>query len=128
MTDVAASRPADPLRVLIVEDSALVAMHLEEVLAEAGCEIVGILSRVGQAAEAVGRLAPDVALLDINLHGEKVFSLARQLQERHIPIVFSSGYARPALPRDFAGAPYISKPFEPEDLLAALRSAAGTSR
>ncbi len=112
------------LQVLVVEDSALVAMHLEEILNDAGCVVVGVTSTLSDAAEIARTRAPQLALLDINIRGEKVFPLARELQKLSIPIVFSSGYAQPmVLPPEFADTPYISKPFEPADLIETLRSA-----
>ena len=47
------------LRVLVVEDSALVALHLEEILGDAGCEVVGVVSTVKQASDAARASAPE---------------------------------------------------------------------
>lgn len=55
------------LRVMIVEDQALLAMELELVLAESGCDVVGCaMDRAGAFAIAE-RERPDLALIDINL-------------------------------------------------------------
>jgi hypothetical protein len=57
----------EPMRVLIVEDEAMVALELEELLLDEGFDVVG---RASDAAQAIGlgrRHRPDVALLDLNL-------------------------------------------------------------
>ena len=107
------------LRVMVVEDSALVAMHLEEILTDSGCVVVGLSGSLEEAKDVASSTAVDVALLDINIRGEMVFPLARELKELRISIVFSSGYATPVLPAEFSDAVYLSKPFEPEELVAA---------
>ena len=61
------------LRVLIVEDEALVALQLEDMLADFGCAIVGPASRVGQALDLLGRQTVDAAVLDLNVAGELVY-------------------------------------------------------
>jgi CheY-like chemotaxis protein len=111
------------LKVLIVEDSALVAMHLEDMLHEAGCEIVGTVGEIDEAMQIARHRDLDLALLDINLHGEKVFGVADELRRRGIPFVFSTGYGARYAPPAFGDAPYLSKPFEPENLWSAIRAA-----
>ena len=60
------------LRVLIVEDEALVAFQLEDMLADLGCAIIGPASRVNQALDLLGRQTIDTAVLDLNVGGELV--------------------------------------------------------
>jgi len=130
--NIASDSSLKGMRVLVVEDSALIAMHLEDILQEAGCEIVGPVGHIEEAMEIAKRDALDVAVLDINVHGEKVFGVAAELQRRGVPLVFSTGYGMRQTPAAFKDAPFLSKPFEPEALLSALadacRSCAGTIR
>ena len=63
-------------RVLVVEDELLVALLVEDMLAEAGCIVVGPFARVRDALAAVQAEAIDVALLDVNVAGERVFPVA----------------------------------------------------
>jgi CheY-like chemotaxis protein len=114
------------LKVLVLEDSALIAMHLEEMLAEAGCIVVATLDTVGGALDFIRRYPVDAAVLDVNLRGEKVFSVAAELKSRHIPFVFSTGAGERFVPAQFDGAPHLSKPFEPAELHAALARACGS--
>ena len=60
------SQPPD-LRVVIVEDQALLAMELELVLGEAGCDVVGRAMDQASAFTIADRERPDLALIDINL-------------------------------------------------------------
>lgn len=120
---IMAATPLAGLKVLVLEDNALVAMHIEEMLGEAGCEVVGTIGSVGGALEFIRSHAVDAAVLDVNLNGEKIFGVAEELMARNVPIVFSSGYGERYLPPKFDAAPHLSKPFEPETLWRTLAEA-----
>lgn len=107
------SRP----RVILVEDESLIAMMMEDLLTDLGCEIVGAFGALGPAMAWLDARADalDGAILDVNLGGETVFPLAEALADRGVPFVFATGYG--ALPDDrFADAPLINKPVDPEKL------------
>lgn len=101
------------LRILVVEDEALIALELESLLDDLGHVTVGI---AGTSAEAIalGRtMAPDVALVDIHLvDGPTGIEVARALSEdRRTTVVFMTANAK-RIPRDFAGAiGVIAKPY-----------------
>ena len=106
------------LRVLIVEDQALLAMELEFVLGEANCEVVGCaMDRAGALAIA-DRERPDLALIDINLlDGLTGPDIARQLVADYgAAVVFLT--ANPEqIPEGFAGAlGAVSKPFDEQTI------------
>ena len=103
-------------RVLVVEDELLVALLVEDTLAEAGCIVVGPFARVRDALAAVQAETVDVALLDVNVAGERVFPVAYALEERGVPFLFLTGYGEAALPRDRPGWDACSKPFYPKQL------------
>jgi CheY-like chemotaxis protein len=107
-------------RVLIVEDELLVAMLIEDVLIEQGCEVLGPYSNVPDGLEAARRETFDIAVLDVNLRGEKVFPIAEVLTERGIPFVLLSGYGQDAVPPGRPKWRVCGKPFAPEQLMAAL--------
>ncbi len=99
------------LRILIVEDDALVAMNLQEFVEGLGCTVVGPTGRLSEALPMLDTEEIDGAMLDINLHGEMVYPLAERLAERQIPMLFCSGYAfTSAVPQRFAHYPQIAKP------------------
>ena len=56
-----------PLRVLVVEDQALLALQLEMTLLDLGCEVVGCAMDKATALEIAARETPDLAFVDINL-------------------------------------------------------------
>lgn len=99
------------LLVLIVEDDMMVAMMLADLVRDLGCEVVKA-ARVAKGLRLAATAALDGAILDINVAGETVFPVARELRQRGIPFIFSSGYGTGGLPPEFRGIPMLSKPFE----------------
>lgn len=111
-------------RVLLVEDEAMIAMLLEDMLGDLGCEIVGPAYALDPAlALAAGDNAIDVAILDVNLAGRPVFELADALRGRGVPMVFSTGYGARGLRDIDRDVPVLGKPFHPRELAVALRRA-----
>lgn len=110
------------MRVLLVEDEALIAMDLEATLWEAGCIVLGPIARVGQALAAVEGGGFDAALLDVNLNGEKVFPVADALAERKISFLFLTGYEKSILPERYHRCPILRKPCSPRILISALQA------
>jgi CheY-like chemotaxis protein len=113
-------------RVLLVEDEAMIALLLEDMLSDLGCKVVGPAYALAPAlALAAGEAPIDVAILDVNIAGRPVFEVADALRARHVPMVFSSGYGDGALREVDRGAPMLGKPFRAGDLAAALHEALG---
>ncbi len=111
-------------RILVVEDELMIAMLVDDVLKEAGCDVVGPMPRLApalQAATSEARL--DAALLDINLAGELVSPVADRLIERGVPFVFLTGYGWHMLPERFHSRPLVTKPCRQDILLATLAKA-----
>jgi DNA-binding response OmpR family regulator len=108
------------LRILVVEDEYLVATLIQDFLETAGCVVVGPIPRLAQAVEAAREETCDGAVLDINLGGSRVFSVAEILSRRRIPFVFVTGYGAEALPAEFRQHPTIRKPFKGDELLDAV--------
>jgi CheY-like chemotaxis protein len=113
------------LRVLVVEDEALVAMLVEDFLTDLGCVVVGVAGTLAHGLTMANdrTLAIDGAMLDVNLGGDKVFPIADVLLGRSIPFVFATGYGMEGLLPCYAGYPVIAKPFRLEPLKAAITSA-----
>ena len=115
------------VRVLLVEDEALVAMLMEDMLADQGCSIVATAPRLDEAlahAENLS-LAFDVAVLDLNLAGENTFAVASALEKRNIPFAFATGYGAGGLPPEWRGRPTLQKPFTAGDVISVLTKALG---
>lgn len=116
------------LRVLLVEDEAMVAMMLEDMLGDLGCEIVGPAASVARALELAGDAALDGAILDVNVGGEAIYPVAEALTARGVPFVFTTGYGATDIDARFAGAPALQKPFSPPSLYDALADAVAARR
>jgi CheY-like chemotaxis protein len=112
--------PMSLRRVLVVEDEMVVAMLVEDMIADLGYEVAGIVSRVDDAMKLVDSEGFDVAVLDVHLNGRLIFPFADALAERHIPFVFATGYGERGIPREHSGWPVLQKPFRAEDLKRAL--------
>lgn len=120
------SEPGDSLRglrVLIIEDEALIAMVYEDLLAEQGCESLGPAASVAQALALIAADPPDAALLDVNLDGEISGPVAERLHQEGIPFLVVTGYEDlglgvPAM----EAAPRLCKPIVPETLIEAMRT------
>jgi len=107
-------------RVLIVEDEPLIAMELEEILGGAGFSVVGPVGSVNGALQLISSEVFDAALLDANLGGAPVDEIAAALTRKGVPFAFATGHDREGLPRSFAAAPLVRKPFDPQAVLGAL--------
>jgi len=120
-------------RVLIVEDEALVAMLLEDMLIDAGYAVSATASSIPQALELVIGAAADfdVAILDVNLRGKPIFPVAEALAEAGKPFVFATGYGAGSLPEAWRDRPTLQKPFGAGDvervLAAALEGSVATA-
>ena len=114
-----------PARIMIVEDEALVALMVEDLLTDFGCQISGSFGAVDDAlAYLKDAVAPppalDGAVLDVNIGGTMVFPVAERLRAAGIPFVFATGYG--ALPRKgFEDVMVLNKPIDPVLLEDAVR-------
>jgi CheY-like chemotaxis protein len=110
------------LRLLVVEDEALVAMMLEDMLDEFGCIVVDVAGTLSKGLDLAAneQLLFDGAILDVNLGGEKVYPVADRLVARGVPFIFCTGYGLDGLSADFAHVPTLAKPYRREDLESLL--------
>jgi len=109
------------MRLLLVEDEAMVAMMLEDMLGDLGCEVVGPADSMPQAlALANGDNAIAGAILDVNVGGQPIYPVAEALKARGVPFVFITGYGLADIDGRFAGTPTVQKPFSMPILRDAL--------
>jgi CheY-like chemotaxis protein len=110
-------RPGNSLRVLVVEDSFMIASTLEMVFDNLGWTMVGPATRVPKALALAKTEILDAALLDVNLDGDMSWAVAAALQARGIPFVFSTGYEiDKLLPEYLKQSKFIRKPFNVDQL------------
>jgi DNA-binding response OmpR family regulator len=112
----AAQRP----RVLMAEDEACLAFALQDLLDDAGYEVVPArrLADVVRALDGGDDIA--LAILDINLDGDFVYPIVPRLRERGVPIVFASAYDTRAIPAEYRDERILQKPYDPALLLSTL--------
>jgi CheY-like chemotaxis protein len=116
------------LRVLVVEDEALVAMLIEDALADLGCVVVALVAGLDEALDLAASERLDAAVLDVNLAGREAYPAADRLAERGVPFVFATGYGPQGLRDGYRDRPALQKPFEPRELAAALARAVREAR
>jgi PAS domain S-box-containing protein len=102
--------------IMLVEDEAIVALAMNDSLTNLGFSVIGPFSRVSDAFRALQDNRVDAAILDVNLDGEMVYSLAEMLTARNIPFVFATGYGAECIDRRFEHIPVLQKPIE-KDIL-----------
>ena len=115
-------------RILVVEDETLIAMLVEDWLAELKCETVG---PVGSAAEALALVEGgelDGAILDVSLDGHDSFAVADALRVRQVPFVFATGHGFGRVAERFKDAPTLAKPYDFERVRAAVATLLDGSR
>lgn len=129
---MASTLPSTPdsaaMRILIVEDEALVALEVESILAMAGHEPVAVADDLPSALAAAEQAAPDLALVDIQLaRGASGIEVAAALKARGIPCLFATGNC-PEEPRDDLAIGCLHKPFSDRTLTGAVRAVAAILR
>jgi response regulator NasT len=113
-------------RVVVAEDEAIIRLDIVETLTEAGFECIG---QAGDGAEAVRlalELKPDLVLMDIKMPGTDGLMAAEMLKEHRIPVVLLTAFSSPDLIDRASEAGvynYVVKPFNPSNLIPALRIA-----
>jgi CheY-like chemotaxis protein len=104
-------------RFLVVEDEPLIGLDIVSALESVKAAVEGPVATVEKALELIERSRFDAVLLDANLHGSPVDSIASALLRRHIPFAFVTGYNGNALPEAFRTHRVVSKPFSHEQMV-----------
>ncbi len=113
------------MRALLVEDEAIIAMMIEDMIGDLGHEVVARAGDLAAASAQARDLAIDFAILDVNLDGEATFPVAEILAARGIPFVFATGYGVTEETAQYKNAPTLQKPFQASELAKALALLAG---
>jgi CheY-like chemotaxis protein len=117
-----------PVSILVVEDDALVASYIQEVLQESGFAIAGVASSGPEAMSLADESRPDLALVDIKLAGPMDgIEVARLMRSRFaVHSIFLSATSDPdTMARAKAAGPlgFLEKPFRPSQVFNALQRA-----
>lgn len=110
-------------RVLIVEDNPALAYDINDSLAEYGAEVVGPALDLSTGLDLARHNKLDGAVLDIDLGGDYVWPLARELQGFKVPFVFVSAQCGDSLPEDFRNVICLDKPQPTQNILETLSRA-----
>jgi CheY-like chemotaxis protein len=107
--------------VLLVEDEPLVAALAQDILEDAGHQVVAVADRLGSAIEAAKIYRPQLALVDLRLaDGDTGPDVAAALaHDFGVAVVYATGTPHLLDNRPVLG-PIIQKPFRPEVLLRAI--------
>jgi DNA-binding NarL/FixJ family response regulator len=124
------SQPGQSLRVMLVDDHALVRSAVRQAISAADVELVGEAASAEEALALAPVLRPDIMLLDIDLPGmgglQLLQELAPRLPQTKIVMLTVSSSERDLLDAVARGAAgYLTKDLSPEALLRTLR---GTQR
>ncbi len=104
------------LRILIIEDSPVIALATEEMLCAFGYRPLGPIGNMASALEFAESEEMDAAIVDLNIRGTKTFTLLGILDRRNIPFLIISGYADWKMPDEWSGRARLQKPFSEEQL------------
>ena len=108
-------------RILVVEDSPVVAPFTADVLGELGCTVVGPAPNMAAARELLENEELDAAIMDVHIRVERVFPLLEVLEAQGVQFVISSGYADWAMPDKWQDRPRLQKPYTIDQVEAVLK-------
>jgi two-component SAPR family response regulator len=106
-------------RILIVEDEPLIAFDNENVLGDAGYEIVATLDDFDEALEVIEREQVDLILSDVRLRSQQTgIDLAQAAKGKGIPTLFATGHPYPDAANVAVGC--LMKPYTDRQLKKAI--------
>ncbi|HOT44033.1 MAG TPA: response regulator [Spirochaetota bacterium] len=115
-------------RILIVEDEAIIGMHLKSSLAGLGYDVVGLVKNAEEALRECGAQRPDLILMDIVMPGAMDgIEAARVIMKTYdIPVVYLTGnadMATVARARETNPYGYVIKPINAQHLFSTIDTA-----
>ena len=116
--------PVSGKKILVVEDELLVGMMIRDILDELGFTVLGPVPTVAEALAIARDANIDGAILDVNIRGDLVYSVADVLSARGIPFVFATGYLPNGIDSRYAGIPVFEKPVSAEAISRVFASSA----
>ncbi|KQU50586.1 hypothetical protein ASG72_11945 [Bosea sp. Leaf344] len=108
------------VRVLVVDDDMMLLMMIEGMLEDMGCESVVAVATVKQALAVLDTGTFDVAMLDLNLNGDRSYPIADALAALNVPFLFSTGYGSGVVGEGYRDRPVLMKPYSFDQLVATL--------
>jgi DNA-binding NarL/FixJ family response regulator len=121
-------QPAEPARIVIVEDDFLVAAQMEAALADAGFEVVGVAASADEALQLAVSQHPAVVVMDVRLDGPRdgIDAALELFRVHEIRCIFATAHHDPhARRRAKPAAPlgWLPKPYTMPSLVEMVRQA-----
>ena len=107
-------------RILLVEDEAVIAFAVEDMLVALGVDVVGPAFRLEEALQLAETEALDAAILDVNLNEQRSYAVADELSRRGVPFLFATGYAENGVEWGGPEVDVLAKPYRADQITAAL--------
>ena len=117
------------VRVLVIEDEAVIALDVADIVRNAGHEVVGIAATEKAAIDLAKKHSPHLVLADIQLRGADsgISAVNQIMKSMSVPVIFVTGFPERLLTgKQVEPAFVISKPFDPDLLRAAIAQALDT--
>lgn len=107
-------------QVLVVENEMMLLLMIEGMLEEMGCRSVSAAATFKQALRLIEVETFDVAMLDLNLNGDRSYAVADALKALDVPFMFSTGYGLEGVAAGYRKQPLLMKPYTFPALVGAL--------
>jgi response regulator RpfG family c-di-GMP phosphodiesterase len=98
-------------RVLLIEDEYLIAMMVQDMLADLDCVCIGPIVNKKQGLHAAKNEICDAAIINLIIQGENAYDIAATLAARGIPFCFASGMPQSEIIEEWRGRPFLAKPY-----------------
>lgn len=115
-------------RVLVVEDEALIAWLLSELLESRGYEVVGLATTESAAVELCRRNRPEVAVVDVRLKQGDGIAAAREMARDGVSVLFVTGHGAPQVAESGLATGVVEKPFRAESIAGAVEAVSHLTR
>jgi DNA-binding response OmpR family regulator len=121
---VRVQKKLENVSILVVEDEPIIALDLQSLLEASGAAPVALEHALeGARQHLAGPALPDVVILDLVLAGRSSLPFAEELRQKNVPFLFVTGDAI-NIPPGFSDVQAIEKPFDVDQLIAAVRGVA----
>ena len=109
------------IRILVVEDEALVRLMLSEMLNELGHKIVAEASRLDTAVRVASDADYELAVLDLNLGTGPTYDVVEIARGRGKAVVLTTGYGQAGLVAKYSSCVVVQKPFSRDAIGRAIQ-------
>ena len=114
--------PLSGHRMLLVEDEALIAFDLKNIIREAHGEVVAYAASLPKALKLADTPGLSLAILDFQLGPQNSLPVATKLHAAGVPFIFHTASKAPVLSEIWPGVPILPKPAPLGKLVSTLVS------